>query len=130
MVDQPPFRREAVAAPVYISWGAVIAGAIAASALTFVLITFGAAIGLAIASPSATWRDTSVALSLLSGLWLLLTAVASFALGGYLAGRLRAARPGLKVLFVADTPGDAAPCLTKPYTPADLLAAVRRTLDE
>ena len=41
MVDQPPFRREAVAAPVYISWGAVIAGAIAASALTFVLITFG-----------------------------------------------------------------------------------------
>ena len=89
MVDQPPFRRDAVAAPVYISWGAVIAGAIAASALTFVLITFGAAIGLAIASPSATWRDTSVALALLSGLWLLLTAVASFALGGYLAGRLR-----------------------------------------
>ena len=44
MVDQPPFRREAVANPVYISWGAVIAGAIAASALTFVLITFGAAI--------------------------------------------------------------------------------------
>ena len=86
MVDQPPFRREAVAAPVYISWGAVIAGAIAASALTFVLITFGAAIGLAIASPSATWRDTSVALALLSGLWLLLTAVTSFALGGYLGG--------------------------------------------
>src|SRR5260370_30236557 len=89
MVDQPPVRRDAVAAPVYIAWGAVIAGAIAASALTFVLITFGAAIGLAIASPSATWRDTSVALALLSGLWLLLTAVASFALGGYLAGRLR-----------------------------------------
>jgi hypothetical protein len=90
MVDQPPFRPEVVAAPVYISWGAVIAGAIAASALTFVFITFGAAIGLAIASPSATWRDTSVALALLSGLWLLLTAVSSFALGGYLAGRLRA----------------------------------------
>jgi hypothetical protein len=90
MVDQPPFRRESVAAPVYISWGAVIAGAIAAAALTFVLITFGAAIGLAVASPSATWRDTSVALGLLSGLWLLLTAIASFAVGGYLAGRLRA----------------------------------------
>ena len=53
MVDQPPFRREAVANPVYISWGAVIAGAIAASALTFVLITFGAAVGLAI-EPSKT----------------------------------------------------------------------------
>jgi hypothetical protein len=92
MVDQPPVRRDAMAAPVYIAWGAVIAGAVAASALTFVLITFGAAIGLAIASPSATWRDTSVALALLSGLWLLLTAVASFALGGYLAGRLRTTR--------------------------------------
>ena len=64
MVDQPPFRREAVAAPVYISWGAVIAGAIAASALTFVLITFGAAIGLAVASPSATWRLSSARASL------------------------------------------------------------------
>jgi hypothetical protein len=94
MVDQPPFRRDAVAAPVYVAWGAVIAGAIGASALTFVLITFGAAIGLAIASPSATWRDTSVALALLSGLWLLLTAVASFALGGYLAGRLSHAGVG------------------------------------
>src|SRR4030081_2404815 len=90
MVDQPPYRREAAAAPVYISWGAVIAGALAASALTFVLITFVAAIGLGTASPSATCRDTSVAIALLSGLWLLLTAVASFALGGYLAGRLRA----------------------------------------
>src|SRR6476659_8107225 len=38
----------------------------------------------------ATWRDTSVALAMLSGLWLLLTAVASFALGGYLTCRLRA----------------------------------------
>jgi hypothetical protein len=92
MVDQPPYRAEAVAAPVYVSWGPVIAGAIAASALSFVLITFGAAIGLSIASPSATWRDSSVALALLSGLWLLLTAGASFALGGYLAGRLRAIR--------------------------------------
>src|SRR3977135_169345 len=90
MVDQPPYRREAAAAPVFISWGAVIAGAIADSPLTFVLITFGQAIGLATASPSATWRDTSVALALLSGLWLLLTAVASLALVGYLAGRLRA----------------------------------------
>ena len=68
MVDQPPFRRESVAAPVYISWGAVIAGAIAAAALTFVLITFGAAIGLAVASPSATWRDTGRAWTVVGAL--------------------------------------------------------------
>jgi signal transduction histidine kinase len=50
--------------------------------------------------------------------------------GPALAAALRAARPGLKVLLVADSPTDAAPCLTKPYTPADLLAAVRQALDE
>jgi hypothetical protein len=57
--------------------------------LSFILISFGSAIGLAVASPSSSWRDTSSALALLGGLWLLLTSLASFGLGGYLAGRLR-----------------------------------------
>jgi len=73
----------------YISWGPVVAGAIAASALSFVLLTFASALGLAIASPSPTWRDASVGLAFLSGLFVLLTAVVSFGVGGYLAGRLR-----------------------------------------
>ena len=90
MVDQTISRSEVVTAgPVYISWAGVIAGAIVAAALWFVLITFGAAIGLAVASPSATWRDTSVALLILSGIWILLTSLASSSLGGYLAGRMR-----------------------------------------
>jgi len=76
-------------APPYIHWGPVIAGAIAAAALSFVLLTFGTALGLALATPSPTWRDASTALWLLTGLFLILTALASFALGGYLAGRLR-----------------------------------------
>jgi hypothetical protein len=54
-----------------------------------VLLAFGSALGLAVASPSSSWRDTSAVFTLLSGLWLLLTALASFGLGGYLAGRLR-----------------------------------------
>ena len=58
-------------------------------ALSFVLLAFGSALGLAVASPSSSWRDTSAVFTLLSGLWLLLTALASFGLGGYLAGRLR-----------------------------------------
>lgn len=92
MVEQAPFRGDAsggVSGVAYLSWPGIIAGAIAAAALAFVLGTFGAAIGLAVASASPTWRDTSIALALLSGLWLLLIALASFALGGYLAGRMR-----------------------------------------
>jgi hypothetical protein len=73
----------------YIHWGPVIAGALAATAVSFVLMTFASSIGLLVASPSPTWRDTSVGLALLSGLWILLVAVGSFALGGYLAGRVR-----------------------------------------
>ena len=40
-------------------WGPIIAGAIAAAALAFVLDTFGLAIGLAVSSAAPTWRDTS-----------------------------------------------------------------------
>jgi hypothetical protein len=60
-----------------------------AAAVSFVLLSFGAALGLAVASPSSTWRDTSATLALLAGLWLLLASLASFGLGAYLAGRLR-----------------------------------------
>lgn len=91
MVDQPSYRPDAATAgPVFITWAGVIAGAILAAALWLVLMAFGTAIGLAVASPSATWRDTSIALVILSGLWILLIALASSSIGGYLAGRMRA----------------------------------------
>jgi hypothetical protein len=77
------------AKPRYLHWTPILAGAIVAAALSFVLISFGTALGLMVASPSASWRDTSATLALLGGLWLLLTSLASFGLGGYLAGRLR-----------------------------------------
>ena len=79
----------AAAEAVYLHWNPILAGAIVAAALSFVLLSFGAAIGLSVASPSSSWRDTSSALALLGGLWLLLTSLASFGLGGYLAGRFR-----------------------------------------
>jgi hypothetical protein len=79
----------APAGPIYLEWTPCWAGGLAAAALSFVLLAFGFALGLGVASPSSSWRDTSAILSLVSGLWLLLTALASFGLGGYLAGRLR-----------------------------------------
>ena len=42
-----------------------------------------------VVSPSPTWRDTSVWLAILSGFWIIVVATGSFALGGYLAGRVR-----------------------------------------
>jgi hypothetical protein len=73
----------------FLQWGPIIAGALVAAALSLLLIAFGSAVGLSIASSSPTWRDASAALAVGSGIYLLLTAIASFGLGGYVAGRLR-----------------------------------------
>jgi hypothetical protein len=82
------FRTDEISV-LYLGWTPIIAGAIVTAAASSVFITFGTGIGLAVASPSATWRDTSSILVLLGGLWLLLVSIASFGLGGYLAGVLR-----------------------------------------
>ena len=74
----------------YIQWTPAVAGALAAAALAFVMHAFAAAIGLAVSSTSPTWRDTSVALQVLSGLYLVLVAIIAFGVGGYIAGRMRA----------------------------------------
>jgi hypothetical protein len=72
-----------------VQWGPVIAGALAGTAVASVLMGFAAALGLLVASPSPSWRDTSVWLTLLSGVWMLLVYVFSFGLAGYVAGRMR-----------------------------------------
>ena len=77
------------AEPRYLQWTPVIAGALAATALSMILVTFAAAVGLGVSSTAPTWRDASVALWLLSGLYLILQAIISFAFGAYIAGRLR-----------------------------------------
>jgi len=74
-----------------IQWPAVFAGAIAAAGVSFTLHAFAAGIGLAVFSTAPTWRDSSSWLWLLSGVYLLVTALAAFGVGGYIAGRMRAA---------------------------------------
>jgi len=70
-----------------IRWGAVIAGAVAAAALAFVLEGFALGVGFAVSSTAPTWRDASIALVFASGIYLVLVAFASYAFGGYVAAR-------------------------------------------
>jgi hypothetical protein len=77
-----------VARILYPEWGPIVAGAIAAAALALVLHAFAVAIGLSVSSTAPTWRDASFALVVLSGLYVVLAALASYGLGGYLAGLL------------------------------------------
>jgi hypothetical protein len=81
------------AAPRYFGWSPAVAGALIATALSTVLVAFGTAVGLGVASSAPTWRDASVALWLLSGLYLILVALVSFGLGGYVAGSIRTGLP-------------------------------------
>jgi hypothetical protein len=73
----------------HIQWGPVIAGALTAAALASVLHAFAAAIGLAVSSTAPTWRDASIALWILSGVYLVLVALIAYGVGGYVAGLLR-----------------------------------------
>ena len=68
-------------APSRIEWGPVVAGSIAAAALAFVLHGFAVAVGISVSSTAPTWRDASFALVMLSGLYLLVVAVVSYAFG-------------------------------------------------
>ena len=88
MENVTPVVRSDVA-PRFLQWSPIVLGAFAATALSSVLLTFGATIGLGVTSTAPTWRDASAALAILSGLYLIIQAVLSFGLGGYIAGHSR-----------------------------------------
>jgi len=75
--------------PRSVQWGAVILGALAASAISLVLLTFGAGIGLSAASPYPYAGASAKAIAVISALYAAITMVAAFAAGGYIAGRMR-----------------------------------------
>lgn len=85
-------------APRTIQWSSVFAGALAAGAMSFILVGFGVAVGLGVSSASPTWRDASTALALLSGLYLIIQAIVSFGFGGYIAGRTTRPAPALATI--------------------------------
>jgi len=75
--------------PHYLEWGLVILGALGATAISVVLLTFGAALGLSVVSPYPYAGISAKGLAVLTGTYVALVTVAGFGAGGYLAGRLR-----------------------------------------
>lgn len=71
------------------SWGAIIAGGVAAAALTLVLILVGSGFGLSMVSPYAGNNPSLQSATVWTAIWLVITQWLSALLGGYLAGRLR-----------------------------------------
>lgn len=80
-VEAGPFR--------YLDWGPVILGALGAAAMSVVLLAFGSALGLSVVSPYAYAGISAKGAAILAAVYLALVMVASFAAGGYIAGRMR-----------------------------------------
>lgn len=72
-----------------ISWPAVAAGAVVSCALTVVLIAFGLGLGLSVVSPWAGAGVSATTFKIGTGLYLIVIAMLSSSIGGYIAGRLR-----------------------------------------
>jgi hypothetical protein len=69
------------------TWSVVIAGALAAWAVAFIFISLGSGIGLAISTPYSGPSVTAMTIG--GAIWLVFAETAGFAVGGYLAARLR-----------------------------------------
>jgi hypothetical protein len=82
-------RTGAVDPASFVEWGAVLAGAVLAAALSFVLLTFGAAIGLSATSPWPNSGLSAKVIATLAVFWALAQQIGSLMAGGYVAGRMR-----------------------------------------
>jgi hypothetical protein len=78
-----------------VSWGAILAGAVASCALTLVLLSFGTGVGFAVVSPWGRSGVSTTTFEIGTGLYFIVMAMISSAIGGYLAGRLRTKWTGL-----------------------------------
>jgi hypothetical protein len=83
-----------------ISWAAVLAGAVASLALTLVLLTFGAGMGFSVVSPWGNSGVSATTFKIGTGLYFIVMAMISSAMGGYLAGRLRTKWVGVQTTEV------------------------------
>jgi hypothetical protein len=80
-----------------VSWAAVLAGAAASCALTLLLISFGVGMGFSVVSPWGGSGVSSTTFEIGTGLYFIVMAMISSAVGGYLAGRLRSKWVGIQV---------------------------------
>ncbi|MGQ0567758.1 MAG: hypothetical protein ACT4OK_22200 [Gemmobacter sp.] len=73
----------------YVDWAAIIGGAVIALALGLLFTGFGAALGLTAVSAERGEASSGILAIVISTVWIVLSMVAAYATGGYIAGRMR-----------------------------------------
>ena len=88
-----------------VSWAAIIAGAVAATAATVILLVLGTGVGLSIVSPWYGAGASAATIGVSAVVWLVVAQWISSGLGGFLAGRLRTKWVGVHTheVFFRDT---------------------------
>lgn len=88
-----------------VSWGAILVGAFAAIAVTFTVVALGTGLGLSVVSPWETAGVSATTFKISAGIFLIVIAMFSSSIGGYLAGRLRSRWIGVHTdeVFFRDT---------------------------
>jgi hypothetical protein len=72
-----------------VSWGAVIAGAFVAAALSLIMLALGAGFGLSAISPWSNVGASASTVGTAAIAWFIVMQIVASAMGGYLTGRLR-----------------------------------------
>ncbi len=88
-----------------VSWAPVIAGAVAATAITLILLLVGSGLGLTMVSPWANASSSAATVGVAAAVWLIVIQWLSAGVGGYLTGRLRTKWTGVHTyeVFFRDT---------------------------
>jgi hypothetical protein len=97
-----PVTESAVSA---VSWPAIFAGGMIAIAVSLIMLSLGAGLGFATASPWPHGGFDPGAFTIATGVWLIVTQWVSASVGGYLTGRLRTKWTGVHSheVFFRDT---------------------------
>lgn len=73
----------------YVDWASIFAGTTIAVVMAFLLVTFGTAIGLGVASPWSRSGPSAESVGLGAAIWFALVQIYTAGMGAYLASRLR-----------------------------------------
>lgn len=77
------------ASPAAVSWAAILAGALAAAAVSLILLAIGSGFDLLAVSPWSGGGATLTTFTVMTAIWFIVMQWVSAGVGGYLAGRLR-----------------------------------------
>ena len=110
------------------AWSAIIGGAIAASAVSLILLVLGAGLGLGGLSPWSSLSASAGAIAVGAVIWIIVVQWIASAFGGYLTGRMRARAEPSDEVFFRDTANGFLAWAVATVVAAGLLASATSTM--